>query len=458
MSAQNEITPTAPRVGWLRSIVDVRSGETLALFASMVWIFLALTAYYVIKPLRSAVLQEKIGVDNKWMALGLTTIFIGFFAYGYGKLVPRIPRSRLIVFTFSIFVLCLGAFAVFLPRGGALSGYVFFIWVSTFNLMIVSQFWSLAADVWSKEQGVRLFGFIGVGGVAGGIFGTLVVSRTARSLSTEGMLLLAAGLLACCLLLASYVLRFGARSRPAPEPSQEPDVGESKGPSGSSGSSSSTSSSNSLMLVLGSPYLRSIALMMLLLNLVNTSNEWVLDKMVARSQLTGASLKEFYAEFYLIQNAITFGIQFFLTARVQRRFGAGAALLCEPMIGIFGGLVFAAMPALRVIKWHKILENAADYSIQSNTKELLYLPVSRLEKYSAKSFNDTFVVRGGDALAAAVIFVATLPWMQSLGELGLRLLIGFNVLLGLLWVWIAVGIGRQHRIKMAESPAGGSER
>jgi AAA family ATP:ADP antiporter len=451
MSARDESTPSngPTSVGWLRGVVDVRSGETLALVASMVWIFLALTAYYVIKPLRSAVLQEKIGVDNKWLALGLTTIFIGFFAYGYGKLVPRVPRNRLIVFTFLVFVLCLGAFALFLPKGGAVSGYVFFVWVSTFNLMIVSQFWSLAADVWSKEQGVRLFGFIGVGGVAGGIFGTLVVSRTARSLSTEGMLLLAAGLLLCCLLLASYVLQFGARSRSAPEPEREADRQLANAPS---------SSSNSLMLVLGSPYLRSIALMMLLLNLVNTSNEWVLDKMVARSHLSGATLKEFYAEFYLLQNAITFGIQFFLTARIQRRFGAGTALLCEPLVGIVGGVVFAAVPALRVIKWHKILENAADYSIQTNTKELLYLPVSRLEKYSAKSFNDTFVVRGGDALAAALIFIATLPWLQSMGELGLRILIGFNVLLGLLWVWIAVGIGRQHRLKMAESPAGGSER
>lgn len=430
-------------VRFLRAVVDVRWGETLALFASMVWLFLALTAYYVIKPLRSAVLQEKIGVDNKWLALGLTTVFIGFFAYGYGKLVPRVPRTRLIVSTFVLFVLCLGGFALVLPSGGAISGYVFFVWVSTFNLMIVSQFWSLAADVWSKEQGLRLFGFIGVGGVAGGIFGTVVVTRTARSLSTEGMLVLAAGLLIGCLLLASYLLRFASRGVSS---------------SGTESNSSARSdASNSLHLVVGSPYLRSIALMMLLLNLVNTSNEWVLDKMVARSQLSGATLKEFYAEFYLLQNGITFGIQFFLTARIQRRFGAGVALLCEPLIGIVGGVLFAVMPALRVVKWHKILENAADYSIQSNTKELLYLPVSHLEKYSAKSFNDTFVVRGGDALAAVLIFVATLPWMQSLGELGLRILIGFNVLLGLVWLWIAIGIGRQHKIKMGESPAGESE-
>jgi AAA family ATP:ADP antiporter len=447
MSAQ-EIQPSDPptSVGWLRGVVDVRKGESLALFASMLWIFLALTAYYLIKPLRSAVLQEQIGVDNKWLALGLTTLFIGFFAYGYGKLVPRVPRNRLIVSTFLFFVLCIGVFSLILPRGGALSGYVFFIWVSTFNLMIVSQFWSLAADIWSKEQGLRLFGFMGVGGVAGGIFGTLVVARTARSLSTEGMLVMAAALLGCCLLLASYVLRFGSRRHTASESTEKraPDQG--------------SNSSNSLMLVVGSPYLRNIALMMLLLNLVNTSNEWVLDKMVARAQLSGATLKEFYAEFYLLQNAITFGIQFFLTARIQRRFGAGAALLCEPLVGIVGGIMFAVVPMLRVIKWHKILENATDYSIQSNTKELLYLPVSRLEKYSAKSFNDTFVVRGGDALAAGVIFFATLPWMQSLGELGLRLLIGFNVLLGLIWLWIAIRIGRQHRHRMAESPAGESER
>lgn len=422
-------------VAFLAAIVDARRGEVAPLFASMLWIFLALTAYYIIKPLRSAVLQEKIGVDNKSIALVATTVFVAVFAYAYGKIVPRVARSRLIVATFLVFIACLAAFAVALPVGGSVTGYVFYVWVSTFNLMIVSQFWSLAADVWTKAEGMRLFGFIGVGGVAGAIFGTLVVSGFATTLSTEQMLLLSAAVLFVCLLLALYVLRFSAArtTKASDSPIAGPTDAAPKG---------------SVMLVLGSPYLRLVATMMLVLNIVNTNNEWILDKMVSREHMQSALLKEFYAHYFLVQNVVTFTIQFFITTRVQRRFGARGALFFEPIIGLVGGAMFLASPILAVIRGHKILENASDYSIQSNTKELLYLPVSKIEKYSAKNFNDTFVVRGGDALAAASIFAATSVVLPSLGELGLKVMVGIDLALGIAWLFIANAIGRMHRDRM----------
>jgi AAA family ATP:ADP antiporter len=425
------------KVPLLSAVVDARPGELGPLFASMLWLFLALTAYYIIKPLRSAVVQESIGVDKKWIALLVTTVFVALFAFGYGKLVPRVPRSRLIVTTFVSFIGCLLLFAVALPSGGTLTGYCFYVWVSTFNLMIVSQFWSLATDVWSQEEGLRLFGFIGVGGVAGGIFGTLVVAGFAKTLSTRQMLGLSAVILFMCLLLALYILRFGAQraARAAAAPSITPP-------------SEASRRSNSVALVLGSPYLRLIAAMMLILNVVNSNNEWIMDKMVANTHLAPSLIKEFYAQFYLFQNVLTLLIQLFVTARVQRNLGAGAALTFEPIIGIVGGLCFTVFPALSVIRWHKVLENATDYSIQSNTKELLYLPVSRVEKYSAKNFNDTFVVRGGDALAAATIFVAANYLLPEFGAIGLKILVGVDVVLGLTWLAIALAVGRQHRARV----------
>jgi len=422
-------------VNWLKPVVEVHRGEVGPLLASMLWIFLALTAYYIIKPLRSTVLQEKIGVDHKWLALIATTMFVAVFAYGYGKIVPRVERSRLIVWTFVAFIVCLAAFALALPRGGALTGYVFFVWVSTFNLMIVSQFWSLAADVWTKQEGLRLFGFIGVGGVAGGIFGTLAVAGFAKTLSTEQMLILSAAVLSLCLMLSLYVLKFGATRSPSTQRTHR-------------NSACPPDSTNSIALVLGSPYLRLIAGMMLVLNLVNTNGEWILDKLVSRADMSHAALREFYAQFYLFQNLLTFLVQFFLTARIQRRFGAGVALFFEPTIGIIGGVLFMVMPLLAVVRWHKILENACDYSIQSNTKELLYLPTTQLEKYSAKNFNDTFVVRGGDALSAATIFAATTYLLPAFGDFGLKIMLGLDILLGVVWVVIAAAIGSIHRAKL----------
>lgn len=453
-TAPSERDADKPSIAVLKPVVDAKHGEVVPLFASTAWIFFALTAYYIVKPLRSTVLQEKIGVDNKSIALLLTTAFVGVFAYVYGKIVPRVARSRLIVATFLAFIACLVAFALFLPSGDKLTGYTYFVWVSTFNLMIVSQFWSLAADVWTKAEGQRLFGFIGVGGVTGGIFGTLVVAQFAKKLSTQQMLFLSAAVLVICLLLAIYILQFAAlrgkstASVPTngPENAEKAGTQERKAPS-----PESSHKGNAVLMVLESPYLRLVALMMLILNIVNTNNEWILDKMVSRQHWSSEAVRAFYGEFYLFQNVITFCIQLFLTARIQRRFGSRVALFFEPMVGIIGGAAFLVFPVLAIIRWEKILENAMDYSIQSNTKETLYLPVSTIEKYSAKNFNDTFVVRGGDALAAASIFAATNFILPAFGDIGLKMMVAIDIVLGVVWLLIANKVGRMHADKMKSS-------
>ena len=312
-----------PSVALLKPIVDAKPGELLLLGASMLWIFSALTAYYIIKPIRSTVLQTLIGVDNKASALLATTVFVGLFAYGYGKVVPRVRRRTLVVGTFVGFIACVLAFAAALPSGknmeggSAALGYVFFVWVSTFNLMVVSQFWSVASEAWTKEQGVRLFGTIGIGGVLGGIFGTGVVSKFAKTLAIYQMLCISAALLGLCLLLSLFIFRKSDERLSAGTPAPASGEKDEKPKSGE----------NPVMLVLGSPYLRLIAVMMLVLNVVNSNNEWILDKVLSREKLGTEALNEFYGNYFLFQNIITFAIQFFLTARVQRRFGAAGAPL-----------------------------------------------------------------------------------------------------------------------------------
>jgi ATP:ADP antiporter, AAA family len=408
-------------------IVDVRRGEIAAMLVSAVWIFLAITAYYIIKPIRGQVLQELIGVDNKPKALVATTIFVGLFAYGYGKVVQSVARSKLIIGTYIAFLACIAAFAGLLPSAGPITGYVFFVWVSTFSVMIVSQFWALAADVWTKEEGARLFGFIGLGTVSGGIAGT-ALTKFAKQLPTWQMLVISAGILGLCLLLSLFILRFGSsKSRPAEPRSEaaarEPEV-------------------NAIAMVLGSPYLRLIAAMTLLLNLVNSNNEWILDKLFS-TQGDGDS-RTFYADFYFWQNLLAALVQFLLTGRIQRRFGARVALLFLPLVGVIGGSAFLLVPTLAVIRAMKISENATDYSIQSNTREFLYLPTTKVEKYAAKNVNDTFVVRIGDLLAAGSIEVAKIL-LASFPGAGLRLLVGADIVLAVVWIIVALRIGTENQ-------------
>ncbi len=435
----------------LRPIVHTKREELLPLGVSMLWIFCALTAYYILKPIRSAVLQTLIGVDNKWIALLATTVFVGFFAYGYGKIVPKVKRRTLVVSTFVAFIGCLIFFAVAFPHGkemeggSPLVGHIFYVWVSTFSVLVVSQFWSVATEAWTKEEGKRLFGAIGIGAVAGGIFGTAGVSKFAEKLYIWQMFMISAALLGVCLVLSLYILAF-AEKRHA-HVAKDGDADKKK---------EDVDTSNAVSLVMKSPYLRLIAIMMLVLNIVNTNSEWILDKMVHSAHLSSADTTSFYGEFYLFQNIVTFCIQFFLTARVQRIFGARGALFVTPAIGILGGLAFIVAPLLNVIKWEKVAENGADYSIQSNTRELLYVPTSDLEKYSAKNLNDTFVVRVGDAVAAGLIFIASAFVIPAMGEVGLRVLMGFNVVLGVAWMVLVARIGAMHKEKMGDADGNGN--
>lgn len=409
----------------LSPIVDVRPSELVPMLVSALWIFLAITAYYIIKPIRGQVLQELIGVDNKPTALISTTIFIGFFAYGYGKIVGRVERKPLVLWTYAAFLACVGAFAAALPNAGRIAGYVFFVWVSTFSVMIVSQFWAVAADVWTKDEGARLFGFIGLGTVSGGIAGT-ALTKLAKQLPTWQMLLVSAGILTVCLLLSLYILAFGAR-----KPEAVAEVSQAK-------TAEKPPEVNAISMVLGSPYLRLIAAMTLVLNLVNSNNEWILDKMF--STQGGGDSRTFYADFYFWQNLLAALIQFLLTGRIQRRFGARVALLFLPLVGALGGSAFLLVPTLAVIRALKIAENATDYSIQSNTREFLYLPTTKIEKYAAKNVNDTFVVRIGDLLAAGSIEVAKIVLTYLPGS-GLRVLVAADVVLAIVWIAIVLRIG-----------------
>jgi AAA family ATP:ADP antiporter len=411
----------------LSPIVQVKRRELVPALVSLVWIFSAITAYYVIKPIRGQVLQDLIGVDNKPKALVATTVFVGLFALVYGRIVASVSRNKLVIGSYVAFIACVCCFAGAFKAPSAALGYVFYVWVSTFNNMIVSQFWALTADAWTKEQGTRLFGFIGLGTVSGGVAGTYL-TKSAKALPTYELLFISGGILVFCLLLSLYVLRFAAKKpvqAPASEPKEEPPK------------------VNAIAMVLGSRYLSLIAVMTLLLNLVNSNNEWILDKLFSLQGNTGDA-RSFYADFYLYTNVLTVLIQLLVTGRIQRRFGARAALLFLPLVGVLGGSAFLMFPTLAVIRAMKVSENATDYSIQSNTREFLYLPTTKLEKYAAKNVNDTFVVRIGDALAAGSIEGAKLL-IGHFGLTGLKMMVACDLLLGVAWIAIVLRIGAVNR-------------
>jgi ATP:ADP antiporter, AAA family len=205
------------------------------------------------------------------------------------------------------------------------------------------------------------------------------------------------------------------------------------------------------LLVFADRYLLFIGLLMLLVNLVNTTGEYILGKTVVN--LYGAShgaaaggldekkvIGEFYGNYFTLVNILAALIQAFLVSRVLKRFGVRVALLVLPVVALLGYTAMAFIPFLYFIRSVKLAENSLDYSLQNTTRNALYLPTSREAKYKAKQANDTFFVRFGDVISAGLVFAGT-TWLGFAPKQFALV----NASLVVLWLILAVAIGRRFK-------------
>ena len=265
--------------------------------------------------------------------------------------------------------------------------------------MLVTQFWSFTNDVYTSEQGKRLFAIIGIGSSLGAIFGAEIASRLFVLLGAYTLMLVAAALLTVCMVLTSMVHRRennSIRVRPARAPLK---------------------SSGGFQLILKHRYLYLIALLMLLSNTVNSTGEFILGKTVSdqasavAASIDGVSREDFigkfYADFYFWVNVVGAGMQMFAVSRIMKYVGIGPALFVLPMVALGGYTLLSFAPVLGFIRGAKIAENSTDYSIQNTARHALFLPTSREAKYKGKAAIDGFFWRAGDALSALLVFAGT---------------------------------------------------
>jgi len=215
--------------------------------------------------------------------------------------------------------------------------------------------------------------------------------------------------------------------------------------SGRKPSSAPLKAAGGFSLVLKRPYLLGIALLTLVYNTVNSNGEFILGQSVVEqvSRLGGSEAEQariiggFYGGYFTAVTILSALLQLFVVSRVLSRFGVGRALLVLPVIALGSYGVMAVLPVLALIRAGKVLENSVDYSLQSTTRQALYLPTSPDEKYKAKAAIDTFFVRFGDVLSLVLVAVATGP----LG-LGVTAMTVINVALVGVWLGLAVFVGR----------------
>jgi ATP:ADP antiporter, AAA family len=382
-----------------------------------------------------------------YAAAGQALVLMGFVP-AYSWFASRVDRMKLVLGVTAFFVANILAFAVAVDAGVDHVGVFFYVWVGLFSLSIIAQFWSYANDVYSKEAGNRLFPIIGIGATAGSPVGAWIAERMFEAhLAPPLMLYIAAALLLTTSGLYVLANRRGAAAREGRAAEAKPLGGRS-----------------AFTLVLSSRYISLIALLLVLLNIVNTVGEYILSHLVvahAERALQAdpgfdknAYIGSFYGSYFLWVNVSAVLLQALVASRLVKRFGLAGVLFALPFTAI-GAYGFVALGAtLSVALWAKTAENATDYSIMNTAKQLLWLPTSREEKYKAKQAVDSFFVRLGDLAAAFVVFAGT-TWL-ALEARGFAVL---NLVVVAAWLALAVVVVRENRQLSAatdEPPARGS--
>ncbi|SRR5581483_8311921 len=427
---------------------DVRAGEAWTALLLMLNLFFLLTAYLIIKTVREPLILTGGGAEVKTYASAGQALLLFLVVPAYGYLATKLNRIRLISWVTMFFISNLLIFYA-LARAGASIAIPFFLWVGIFNIFLVAQFWAFANDLYDQEQGRRLFGIVAFGGSLGAILGPKLAGLLMRPLGVFQLLPLTAVILCLCIGFSILVNRRGKTGRHAGSKNEHADE-----PLGKPGG---------FNLVTRTPYLTLIALLVIMLNLVNTTGEYILGKIVtqdaaqqpsetlaqaAADRAGPASEREtsirrefigrFYGNFYFWVSLISALIQLLLVSRIVKYFGAGA-LVCLPLIALGGYSLIAALPMLSYIRFAKIAENSTNYSLQNTTHQTLFLPTSREAKYKAKAAIDTFFVRAGDVLAAVLVYAGARLALDA-GAFA-----RVNIIMTLVWLALALLIVRKNR-------------
>ena len=406
--------------------------------AAFVWSFLyffsLLTAYFILRPIRDAM---GIAGGTGSLAYLFSYTFIVMLAVMpiYGALVAHFPRRKLIPYIYSFFILNLLLFWVFFSNKIMmdLTAKVFFVWLSVFNVFVVSIFWSFMIDIFKASDSKKLFGLIASGGTIGSILGPITVTLLIDRVGTESLLLISATILlfsiVCVLRLTSL-----RKDNLLDMKNVQLNLDNNKAIGGSILAGFTE--------ILKSRYLMGISALVFLLSLTATFAYFQQSSLIYNGYSDTAERVKVFA---LIERYVSIGaliFQIFISGPVMIKYGVKAGIILLPIITVLGFVLLAISPTIGIFIIFQTIRRASEYGMFSPARENLFSIVSREQKYKAKNFIDTAIFRGGDVING---------WIYTGLNAGMGLSIAvvsmIGVPLALIWGILAWKLGKTHESK-----------
>ena len=436
--------------GWLERLLapvaDVRRGEAGRALLMALTMFLVLGGYYLLKTAREIFILSEGGAEVKSYSSAGQAVLLLLIVPAYSAFASRVNRTQLVQWVTLFFASNLGLFLMALGLGVHI-GIVYFLWLGIFNVVVIAQLWAFAADLFTEEQGKRLFPLIGVGSSLGAWLGSLRAGQLVEKVGASRLLVGGALSLVVCALLIRQIDRLGRRVATTTQ-AKRADEKLAAGPGG-------------FKMILADRYLMLIAAFVLVLNVVNTSGEYLFGKYVvkAAADLYGAGpgsaaarqqfVGESYSSYFGYINLTGFLLQLFVVSRLFTFLGVGRSLLVHPIVALTSYLMMLRAPSFETIRILKITDNAINYSLGNTTMQALWLPTSRETKFKAKQAVDSFFVRAGDVLQAGVVYTGELTALTISGFAAVNVAFACG--------WVAIAFGLRKRLHTLAHQAGKTE-
>ena len=426
----------------LKSVAGIEPHEVKAVVAAFVYFFFLMASYFILRPLRDT-MGTVYGVAHLQELFTGTFILSFIVAPIFAGLASRIRLASFLPWVYGFIAITMLVFYLLFQRvaNDHWVAAAFYIWLSTFNLLTISVFWSLMADTFSSAQARRLFGVIAAGGTAGTISAPGFVALFVNSVGTNTLLLIsAAGFTITAFLvrlLEKEKRNLAASGKEAAPTSLDHRLGGNP--------------FDGFALLFRSRYLLMIALFLLLMTWISTVIYFQLGDLISKEFASRAARTQAYATIDLATNSIAVLIQLFGTGRFIKRFGVTTGLLVNPVIMVIAFFAVALSPVLMVLGAIQVTRRFSEYAIAKPSRDMLFTVVDQQAKYKAKNVIDTVVYRFGD-LTSSWVSAAVLPF----GVAGLAV---FGIAIAVVWFPVAWLLGRKYEavrdgeIMKATSPA-----